>query len=266
MAQVRFSVLGANGFVGRQVVRYLQESGYEVFAYGREAPLPSDNMGHVIYCIGLTADFRSRPVETIEAHAALAAQLLYKCRFDSWLYLSSTRLYGAVALKEVVSEKDSISIYPSSDMTYDLSKLLGEAVCLGHSKSTVRVARLSNVYGADQNSPTFLNSVIGELKHNEAVTIREAPESSKDYISIDDVVHLLVRITVSGKERLYNVASGVPIAHVQIAEKLQELTGKRIKFQPGAVARVFPRISVARVQSEFSFAPQSLLRDLPKLL
>jgi nucleoside-diphosphate-sugar epimerase len=266
MAQVRFSILGANGFVGQRVISHLRESGHEVLGYGREEPLPSDNMGHVIYCIGLTADFRSRPVETIEAHAALGAQLLYKCRFDSWLYLSSTRVYGGTASKEIVSEQDSISVYPSSDTTYDLSKLLGEAVCLGHGMPTVRVARLSNVYGPDQNSPTFLNSVIGELRDNEAVTIREAPDSSKDYISIDDVAHLLARIAVSGKERLYNVASGVPVAHQQIAQRLTELTGKPVKFLTGASTRTFPRISIARIQSEFSFAPQSLLRDLPKLL
>lgn len=247
-------------------MRYLRDSGYDVLGYGREEALPSSNMGHVIYCIGLTADFRSRPVETVEAQAALAAQLLYKCRFDSWLYLSSTRVYGGAGSKEVVSEQDSISVYPSSDTTYDLSKLLGEAVCLGHSMPTVRVARLSNVYGADQNSPTFLNSVIGELRNNEGVTMREAPDSSKDYISIDDVTHLLARIAASGKERLYNVASGVPVAHRQIAQRLTELTGKPVKFQPGALARAFPRISIARIQSEFSFAPQSLLRDLPNLL
>jgi len=31
--------------------------------------------GHVIYCIGLTADFRQKPFETIEAHVSKLAEV-----------------------------------------------------------------------------------------------------------------------------------------------------------------------------------------------
>ncbi len=223
-------------------------------------------MGHVIYCIGLTADFRRRPIETIEAHAYLSAQLLYRSTFKSWLYLSSTRVYGGLGPVASVSEADEILVTPSANSIYDLSKLLGEAACLGHEASSVRVARLSNVYSPDQKSITFLGAVISEIRARGTVVIREAPESSKDYVAIDDVTRLLAQISLYGRDRLYNVASGIPTTHLQIAERLRELTGKPVTFAPGATVRTFPRISISRVQDEFSFTPRSLLDDIPSLL
>ncbi len=52
------------------------------------------DLGHAFYCIGLTADFRSRPFETIEAHCGLLKEVLSGSRFSSFVYLSSTRVYA----------------------------------------------------------------------------------------------------------------------------------------------------------------------------
>jgi nucleoside-diphosphate-sugar epimerase len=263
---MKFTIFGASGLIGSRLSRYLQSEGHEVRACDRRLSQNAENLGHVIYCIGLTADFRRRPIETIEAHAYLSALLLHRSSFESWLYLSSTRVYGGLGPRASASEENEILIKPSADTIYDLSKLLGEATCLGHEASSVRVARLSNVYSPDQKDVTFLGSVMKELREHGTVVIREAPESSKDYIAIDDVARLLVQICLHGRERLYNVASGVPTTHRQIAERLHELTGRPVTFAPGAVVRAFPRVSISRVQAEFSFAPRSLLDDLPCLL
>ena len=50
--------------------------------------------GHVIDCIGLTGDFRVRPLDTAEAHVGLVARCLAELQFDSFLLLSSTRVYA----------------------------------------------------------------------------------------------------------------------------------------------------------------------------
>ena len=49
--------------------------------------------GHVIDCIGLTGDFRTRLLDTAEAHVSLVARCLAELCFDSFLLLSSTRVY-----------------------------------------------------------------------------------------------------------------------------------------------------------------------------
>src|SRR5687768_14738265 len=87
------TVLGSQGFVGRHVVQELEQRGLPYFAPPREAPLSGTPLGDVIYCIGLTADFRSRPFETVEAHVVKLRDVLEGCDLDSLLYLSSTRVY-----------------------------------------------------------------------------------------------------------------------------------------------------------------------------
>jgi uncharacterized protein YbjT (DUF2867 family) len=71
----KFTVLGAGGFIGGRLVEHLRGLGHEVDAPPRRPAeayvdgLGGRQLGHVVYCIGLTADFRTRPYETVEAHA-----------------------------------------------------------------------------------------------------------------------------------------------------------------------------------------------------
>jgi nucleoside-diphosphate-sugar epimerase len=171
-----------------------------------------------------------------------------------------------MGLEAIVSEEQPLTLRHTPDALYDLSKLLGEVACSASPRKAVRVARLSNVYGADQSTATFLGTVLADIRRGDVVTIREAPLSSKDYISVDDVVILLTRIALDGRKSIYNVASGTAVTHAEIAEKLAAIGCARIDFAPGGVTRCFPLIDTRRVVTEFSFVPRSLLDDLPMLL
>jgi len=77
----RCTVLGGQGFIGRHLTRYLRGLGYEVWVPDREAlddylKMPETTLGEVFYCIGLTADFRARPFDTVRAHVSLLADVL----------------------------------------------------------------------------------------------------------------------------------------------------------------------------------------------
>ena len=87
------TVLGATGFIGSHLVEKLKKLGMRVFAPRRDEEVEGRDLGRVIYCIGLTADFRERPIETVEAHVCRLARVLRDCDFQLLLYMSSTRLY-----------------------------------------------------------------------------------------------------------------------------------------------------------------------------
>ncbi|MFZ1109706.1 MAG: SDR family oxidoreductase [Rhodomicrobium sp.] len=267
---MKFTVFGGQGFIGQRLVSFLLANGHDVLApqKGMESSAIEANecCGHVIYSIGMTGDFRQRPYDTIEAEVAKHANLLRAARFDSWLYLSSTRVYSGLKESEPASEGTTLSVVPSRDSLYNLAKLLSEAVCLGHQNPTVRVARLSNVFGRGQKSATFLGAVISEILESGALEIREAPNSMKDYIGINEVCECLQSIALAGRERIYNVASGLQTSHQAIAEKLSALTGGTIAFAPGAPCRRFPPIDVSRLASEFPHRPSSLIDGLESLL
>lgn len=259
-----YTVLGASGFVGCGLVDYLRQTGHEVYAPKRDSLKLLDRpLGHVLYSIGLTADFRSRPFDTMRAHVSVLADILEKADFESLVYLSSTRLY---ARNSTGAEQAALEIDVSdpSDL-YNVSKLAGESLCRSCGRPGVKIARLSNVVGDDRSSQNFLFALIREALSGR-IELQSAPASSKDYILLDDVVSLLPRIGVEGKEWLYNVASGVNVQHRNIAARLAELTGCDVVTRPDAPLFDFPVIDVTRIRSEFGFSAASVLDTLPALV
>jgi len=243
------------------MVERLRARGDAVRALGRSEVWDwGADWGDVIYAVGLTADFRSRPFDTVEAHVGLLSQVLQRAHFHSLLYLSSTRVYsGAVSTAE-----DAVLCARPGDPSdlYNLSKLLGESLCLTLDRPTVRVARLSNVVGSERaGSPDF----IAELERQAAagcIRLASSPESAKDYIHIDDACNLLIEVARRGRERIYNVASGANIAHARWVAHFQSRTGCRVEVEPNAPVLRWAPIDVARVRSEFDYTPRAVLCDV----
>jgi nucleoside-diphosphate-sugar epimerase len=257
------TVLGASGFIGSHLANRLETLGLQYQAIGRSDALPPKNLGHVIYCIGLTADFRSRLLDTVEAHVCNLLALVRNCEFESLLYLSSTRLYEN---DDSSSEEEALHVEPGRPTdVFNISKAMGESIVLNCCRNA-RVARVSNVYGPDFTSDNFLSSIIREIISDRKVVFRTAPDSAKDYISVDDAVNGLIQIATRGRERIYNLASGVNVSHAELANRLQTLTGCEIEFAPGAETVRFPQINIERMRKEFNFAPRSILDDLAQLV
>lgn len=257
---MRFTVLGASGFIGSHLVSYLRQEGYEYLTPGRGDPAVfSEELGHVIYCIGLTADFRQRPFDTARAHVCVLADVLEKSRFDSLLYLSSTRIYAGAANG---AEETPLM---AGDL-YNLTKMAGEALCFATGRPTVRVARLSNVWGNDPGSENFLASIIRDALEKQHVALHTSLDSAKDYVGIRDVTEILLRIATLGQERLYNVASGVNISNRALLERLAQLTGCTYAAMEDAAVIRFPAIDIGRLKEEFGFGPSSVLEGLNELV
>lgn len=259
-----FTVLGGSGFIGSHLVAALKALGETVEAPRRGEPLTGRDLGHVVDCVGLTADFRRRPFDTVEAHVGHLARVLRDADFRSLLYLSSTRVYdGAGDGRETAT----LSVNPSRpDDLYNLSKLTGEALCLNSPRPGVRVARLSNVYGPDFRSENFLTSLVRDAVSHGRVRLRTTLTSAKDYVAVGDVVALLPRIARHGQERIYNVASGRRTTNGEIVAELRHLTGSAVGVDDEAEERVFPEVAIDRVRDEFGFAPGHVLDALPGLV
>lgn len=257
------TVLGSSGFIGSHLVRYLQENKIEHQAPARHERLAGRDLGHLIYCIGLTGDFRERPLDAVEAHVSKLLETIRGARFDSILYLSSIRLYrGSTG---VARETDELHFNPADfEDIYTLSKATGEAVVLALG-ARGRVARISNVYGVDQGQ-SFLGSIIQEAIKVGAITLRSSLESERDYICVDALVPILVRIATTGRHQLYNVGGGENVTNRDVTAAISELTGCSVSVVSGAPTTGFARMDCSRVQEEFGFAAPRLLDDLPRLV
>lgn len=255
-ARLRTTVIGAQGFIGRRVAAELREAGRAIFAPERGDPaLFSEPLGRVIYCAGVTSDFRHRPYDTMRAHVGLAGELLECADFASFVYVSSTRVYLGAADTD---EQSPLVVDPHQpDHLFHLSKLAGESLCLHAGRPNVRIARVSNVLGDDFASGNFAYALIRDAVDRGAIELQTTLDSAKDYIGVGDVARLLIRIADGGCSSIYNVASGANTTNGELAAWIRALTGCRVAVAETARAVRFPPICIDRIRSEFGYAPQA---------
>jgi nucleoside-diphosphate-sugar epimerase len=262
---VKFTVLGATGFIGSNMITYLEEKYITVNAPGRKDPaIFNSDLGHVIYSIGLTADFRQKPFETVDAHVSYLQEVLYKGNYNSFVYLSSTRVYAG----SKDGNEDSPLLVNSTDPSdlYNLSKLMGEAICFATKNPNVRVARLSNVFGNNYDSPDFLFTILRDAVKDQKIVLRSSIRSSKDYINVRDVVELLFRIALHGKHTLYNVASGINTSNSDIVYTIQRLTNCILETSESREGLYYPLIQIDRIREEFGYSPSTLTDCLQEMI
>lgn len=254
----KFTVFGSEGFIGRKLCEHLVTLGHELLAPKKGENLNTDlKLGHVVYCVGVTgSDFLTQQFNVAKAHVSLAAEVLEKYKFDSFLYISSARMYEGLdsTHEEVVFKANTESI---SDF-YNLSKLFGESLVLNCGLPHVRVVRVSYAVNLDQESTNFIAEKYREALTG-AVSFLANRNSTKDYVVLDDVIKILPKIALEGKSRVYNIASGKNISINEIAKTLEDATGCKVAFLDVEPVRSPRAIDISRIQNEFGYMPQSVL-------
>lgn len=259
------TVLGATGFIGSNIIRKLSSDNIPFYAPSKTDDLTQTDLGDVIYCIGLTADFRTKPFETVEAHVCKLNEVLSTCRFSSLTYLSSTRVY-INSSADFVSETDKIVVDPGNpEDLYTLTKLTGERLCLSSGKNT-KIARLSNVVGKANASTNFLSQIINDIRQKGAVELHQTLSSAKDYIFIDDAIYLLVKIALHGKAEIYNLASGINTTNADVIENLQMYFSFNSTVNAMAKEVIFPVISNSKICSEFQYQPKKISEQFKAII
>lgn len=259
------TILGASGFIGRHLLARLRADGVPCDAPTRDdAGLLERPLGHVIYAIGLTSDFRSRPLDTVEAHVCLLRRLIAARNFDSLTYLSSTRVYAG---STDTREQAALAVNPNDpgDL-YNLSKLMGESLCLHGGHPLARVARLSNIVGLRDTPDSFIDQLLEEGACTGAVTLRTAMSSRKDYLHIDDAVAQILAIALSDATGIFNVAHGSSVDNHAIAQCLTATLGYRVTQAPDAQPWAFADIDTQRMRTRFGLAPRAFSDYFPQFL
>jgi nucleoside-diphosphate-sugar epimerase len=259
-----FTVLGASGFIGSHLVSWLRQHGADVATPQRDATIGPEPLGAVVYCAGVTADFRARPLDTVESHVCSLRDLLAGHELESLTYLSSTRVYRRA---QDTSEQTRLTVDPADpEDLYELSKLTGEALCRSAGPTRHHAVRLSNVYGPRRDRDDFVSALVDQAVTVGRVTVRSAPSSAKDYVSIHDVAPLLAAIAERGTKPTYNLARGRNTSHAEILEALAGATGCDVAFEPGAPSVAFTPIDVRRISDEFGAPTHDIVDDLPALV
>jgi nucleoside-diphosphate-sugar epimerase len=258
------TVLGSSGFIGSSLVRTAAARGIQLSTPRRGDSLRGRELGTVVYCVGLTADFRSRPLDAVQAHVALLEEVLRFCRLERLVYLSSTRVYGRTA--DLATEAQPIVVRPDDgDHLYNISKLLGESLTLSVAPQGC-VARLSNVYGAEPDSPNFLAEIIRVAARTGALTLRTTADSQKDYVAVEDVVEALLALALGSQRGIFNLASGSNVSNQAIAGAIERALAATVEYAPDAERVIWPVMDITRLRTELGVQPRPLAPSLDRVV
>lgn len=259
------TLLGATGFIGSHIAQYLESINIYFYKPGRNEDLREKHLGDVVFCIGLTGDAKSKPIETVEAHISKLKYIIKNCQFDSITYCSSTRIY----LHNVDASEDCLINVEINDPyeLFNLTKLTAESLLINTVKN-YKIVRLSNIFGDDFASDNFITSIIKDALIKKKIFLRTTPKSEKDYLHVNDASKLILKIAETKfSNGIYNVAAGINITNSEILDIIQTITGCDVTYQSDAANIIFPRINTVRIKKEFDFSPSyGLLEELPMII
>jgi nucleoside-diphosphate-sugar epimerase len=267
---MNFTIIGGGGFIGSYLAKYIKDLGHDVYIPSKELNnFNGYDLGVIFYCAGYTEDYLNNPVQTIQAHVTDFANLLNHAKYKSIVYLSSTRIYDGIASVSSLHENLQLSVSPLNKRhLFDISKLCGESLALSYDASRIKIARVSCVFNSEKDPKGFLPKLLSEIKKaapGGIIKINSSSTNFRDYIHISDVAKGLMAIALSGKEQIYNVASGINISNKKLADLIYQFTNVSIHYTEPEKLVSNIAVNVTRMKDEFAWGPLELEFILSKI-
>jgi len=185
-----------------------------------------------------------------------------KLNTKHWIGIGSQGEYGE--LNKEITENDRCN--PTT--LYGKSKLLcseiTEELCKAYSIEHSWL-RLFSVFGPDDNHDWLIQYLIKEmLQHKEINTTKG--EQLWDYLFIDDISNMLLKLVNSKGIGIANLGSGQPVAIKQIIEKLKRLTASKSVINYGAIPYrpdqvMYMCANIDKLKTHLNWQPQIQLED-----
>ncbi|MGF1691111.1 SDR family oxidoreductase [Photobacterium kagoshimensis] len=262
----KVTIFGSSGFVGSNLKTKLDELGFDVYCPSREDSdfNSNEDLGVVVYCSG-NGNCGSEPLSVLNANVNRLTDVLCLDNYKRIIYLSSTRIY----MGSNSSNEFSDNVVKESDdrILFNLTKMIGEELCLKLGRDPI-VLRPSNIYGLAKNSKLFLPSITRDAINKKEVNMYVSPSYSKDYISVNDLVSVIVQLIIKEKinKRVLNVAYGKNVTAQNIVNVLIDKTKCNVNWITKSEDDYFPETEITELKSEVSFEPSSVIEDLEKLI
>lgn len=254
-------VFGANGFIGRHLVRRLNESDARVIAFGREFPPDfADAVGGHVETRRVNID------DELETHATLQGvtqvvqlinssnpamankRVIADLRLNVVPQVSFIESCIMAGVKHFVFVSSGGTVYglprqspiPESHPTnplnsYGLGKLMVEHYLAMLSRGTdleYSILRVSNPFGPGQVSNKgqgLIPAVLDRVAANLPVTIIGSGKAERDYIYIEDVIDALVEsLAREPLQDAVNIGSGHGRTVLNVVDSIEALLGRRV--------------------------------------
>jgi len=258
---MKVAILGASGFIGKNLARRLVRDGNQVtsfvrsrqtsstvefgnqfeFDFGDTATFSSElsDFDLVIHLVSSSnpASSRENPIGEIQHNLVGTINLLKVLGKYSGVKLifasSGGAVYGRPMHTPIAEEHATDPISP-----YGVTKLAIEKylhISRLESGLDFRILRLSNPYGplqVNNKGQGLIPTVIEKILKGESVPVWGDGSNTRDYIYIDDVLEAFVKaVNYAGEVRTFNVGSGVGSSVLDIISEVSGLIGKDAKLE-----------------------------------
>ena len=276
MIQNRIVILGASGFVARNLKRYFSENHAaqegltvasseadltkpESAAILKKIILPSDT---VIVCSAVTPD-KGRDVRTQMQNLKMGETLF--SFFESvacahLVYISSDAVYpDGLSFVRENSPCDPSAFYGLTHLVRE--RMLAEAV--KKSKTPFLILRPSALYGAEDTHNSYgPNRFIRTATREGKIQLFGGGEEKRDHVLIDDLCRLIAECVGHRSEGVLNVATGKSVSFFDVASLIVRILGESVVIetsvrQQPATHRHFDVTETARAFPSFRYTPLS---------
>jgi len=252
-----YTIFG-QGFIGKNIVKFLKKKNCKVFVPKKGKYSFTKNLHNIINCIG--SDNWKDPKALYEGNLGIVENIIFNNKFSSFTFISSTRVYLGHGKKKT-DEKSLVRINPNiRNFYFNSLKLAAESLCLSMPNKSIKVVRISNLFGDNFTNQIYLLPTLirNSIKYKK-VDIYISKNSTKDFIYVNEAFNVLLKIIKRGKYRLYNVASGKNIKLSKILQKIKKITNCKISYTNRSNVVREPKINVKRIMNEFNFIAKSNL-------
>lgn len=273
-------VTGANGMIGRSLVKMLRASG----AIVTTTDLPTDlrdrsacaevceGQNYVFHLAGI----KGSPARCMEAPASFSVPMIqfnanmveaaYNAGVEWFLYTSSVGVYHPA---EVFHEDSVWETFPSkNDWFAGWAKRIGEMNVDAYMKeydwNQCSIVRPANVYGPNDNFGQWsmvVPSLIKKAMENDILEVWGDGSPIRDLIYTDDVAEGMLYAVQNKITEPLNLGSGTGISIREVAEIIAEHFGREIKWDITKPMGDRKRLMSMERAAAHGFVPKTSLRE-----
>lgn len=262
----KVAIIGASGFIGTNIANYFMSMEYKVLAIARKTNKTNFKIGDIEFC-ELDANFTTKLFDKIAEYDKLiwlVNNLVPSTKMDSLIDDFTFNISPLIKFLEYVKEKDikiklvylssGGTIYGNSKKntllsetddqnpisSYGLTKLISEkyiSFLVNNSNIDCTLLRPSNIYGEYQNlnkPQGIIGFAFKSLISEESMELYNNGDIVRDFLYVEDlaiaVYQCLENSNFSNTVKIYNVGSGEGIKIIELVEKIEEITGKKLQL------------------------------------
>lgn len=266
-------VTGATGFLGRRLVAALESRSFAVRRHSSadgdiaSCMLPMEGVGRVFHLAGKSyvPDSWQDPRGFYQTNVMGAVNVLEHCRrHQAALTLISSYVYGPPQCLPI-RENHPLAAYNP----YAHTKLLAEDTARfyeQHFGLPLVIVRPFNLYGPGQRSSFLIPSIVRQMMDPalDAVRVQDL-RPKRDYLYVDDAVHMLLATLRPGSHGVFNIGSGRSISVEEVIELVSNAACIRKPVVSADVQRPEEIMDVvadiSRATAELGWQPSTSMPD-----